>query len=223
MATNYNPSIVTSGLVLALDAGNIKSYPGSGTTWTDLSGNSNTGTLISSPTFSSVNGGSLTFNGSTNYVDCGNATNLQLYTGTIAAWIKASSGNSSYRGIIVKQNAWALFVYNDQLAAYSWNGYGVQGTGITVGDNTWHHVTMTFTSTDLGAANNTSVYIDGNLVSTARIYHLNHSIPVTLASGTNSASQILNGNIAQALVYNVALSSTQILQNYNALRGRYGL
>ena len=110
MGLGHSPSVVTSGLVLALDAGNTKSYPGTGTTWTDLSGNSNTGTLISSPTFSSVNGGSLTFNGSTNYVDCGNATNLQLYTGTIAAWIKASSGNSSYRGIIVKQNAWALFV-----------------------------------------------------------------------------------------------------------------
>jgi hypothetical protein len=53
MATNYNPGIVTSGLVLCLDAGNTKSYPGSGTTWTDLSGNGNTGTLVNSPSYSS--------------------------------------------------------------------------------------------------------------------------------------------------------------------------
>jgi hypothetical protein len=220
----YTPPLVTSGLVLSLDAGNPSSYSGTGSTFTDLSGNSNTGTLISSPTFSSANGGSLTFNGSTNWVDCGNAASLQLYTGTVSAWIKASSsGNTGYRGIVVKQNAWAMFVYDNQLNVYSWNTYGNQGTGKTVGDNTWHQVAMTFSATDVGAAGNTSIYLDGALVGTARIYHASHVIPVTLASGTNGAQQILNGSIAQALVYNRVLTQTELLQNFNALRGRFGL
>jgi hypothetical protein len=224
MSVYAGPELTDSNLVLGLDAGNGKSYPGSGSTFTDLSGNSNNGTLISSPTFSSANGGSLTFNGSTNWVNCGNAANLQLYTGTIAAWIKASSsGNSSYRGIIVKQNAWALFVFSNELITYSWNIYGAQGTGRTVGDNTWHHVALTFTSTDVGAAGNATIYLDGTSVGTARISHLNHNIPVTLASGTNGASQILNGDIAHALVYNRVLTQAELLQNYYAQRGRFGL
>jgi len=62
------PNIVTSGLVLQLDAANTKSYPGSGTTWTDLSGNGNNGTLTNSPTFSSANGGIFTFNGTNQFI-----------------------------------------------------------------------------------------------------------------------------------------------------------
>jgi hypothetical protein len=68
MALAHSPSIVTSGLVLCLDAANPKSYPGSGTTWTDLSGNGNNGTLVNGPTYSSVNGGSIVFDGSNDYI-----------------------------------------------------------------------------------------------------------------------------------------------------------
>jgi len=66
---NNGPKIVTSGLVLALDAGNTKSYPGSGTVWTDLSGNGNTGTLTNGPTFNSSNGGSIVFDGVDDFVN----------------------------------------------------------------------------------------------------------------------------------------------------------
>ena len=66
MATRYSPAIVTSGLVLCLDAANPRSYSGTGTTWTDLSGNGYNGTLVNSPTFSQ---GVFTFNGSTNYIN----------------------------------------------------------------------------------------------------------------------------------------------------------
>jgi len=68
MGLYHSPSIVMNGLVLCLDAGNTKSYPGSGTTWIDLSGNSNTGTLTNGPTYSSENGGSLVFDGIDDYV-----------------------------------------------------------------------------------------------------------------------------------------------------------
>ena len=69
MSLFHSPSLVTSGLVLCLDAGNPKSYPGSGTTWTDLSGRGNHGTLVNGPTFNSANGGSIVFDGSNDYVE----------------------------------------------------------------------------------------------------------------------------------------------------------
>ena len=69
MAIFYNPRTITDGLVLCLDAANRKSYPGSGTTWTDLSGRGNTGTLTNGPTYSSANGGSIVFDGTDDIVN----------------------------------------------------------------------------------------------------------------------------------------------------------
>ena len=71
MAFNRGPKIVTQGLVLALDAASNNSYPGSGTTWKDLSGNNNTGTLVNGPTFSSANGGTFILDGSNDYINAG--------------------------------------------------------------------------------------------------------------------------------------------------------
>ena len=88
MALSHSPRIVTNGLVLALDAANIKSYPGSGTTWTDLSGIGNNGTLTNGPTYSSANGGSLVFNGTDNYVSLpANSINTNADL-TLNYWVK---------------------------------------------------------------------------------------------------------------------------------------
>ena len=90
MAISYNPRIVTDGLVLALDAGNPKSYPGSGTTWTDLSGNGNNGTLTNGPTYSSANGGSIVFDGVDDYAEITDSSNnfdLGGIDATLEFWI----------------------------------------------------------------------------------------------------------------------------------------
>jgi hypothetical protein len=79
MSSSSGPDIITNGLVLSLDAANRFSYPGSGTTWTDRSGNGNNGTLVSSPTFSGGNGGSLGFNGS-NIGNCCNGKLKKAYS-----------------------------------------------------------------------------------------------------------------------------------------------
>ena len=87
-----NSTIVSSGLVLHLDAGNASSYPGSGTTWTDLSGSGNNGTLVNGPTYSSANGGSLSFDGVNDYVSVSNTSQLRPSTElSIGMWIKANS------------------------------------------------------------------------------------------------------------------------------------
>jgi hypothetical protein len=81
-------NVVTSGLVLALDAANTKSYPGSGTTWSDLSGNGNTGTLTNGPTFNSANGGSIAFDGIDDYTNLGLVTQLTNITNvSVNAWV----------------------------------------------------------------------------------------------------------------------------------------
>jgi len=221
MGLNHSPRIVTNGLVLALDAGNTKSYPGSGTTWTDLSGQGNTGTLTNGPTYNSGNGGSIVFDGTNDYVDCGNLSSVQITVGTIAAWFNATNGNSGFNGIIAKQWAWALFVSDNVLIAYDWGTGLSRSTGITVGNSTWNYAAMTFTETVGSPSNNAIVYLNGSAVLTTTVKHVNHNVSFQI--GEANASQYFTGNIAQVSIYNRALTTAEIAQNFNALRGRYGL
>jgi hypothetical protein len=221
MSVFGGPSNVTTGLVLALDAANPKSYPGSGTAWNDLSGLGNTGTLENSPTYSSSNGGSLLFNGTSQRVLCGNASNLQITVGTISVWFNADNGNVSYNGIITKQNAWGLFVKDNILVSYDWGNGAERSTGITVGNSSWNYAAMTFTESLGTPSNNAIVYLNGVSVLTTTIKNFNNAVQVQVGDG--NAGQYFGGNIAQASVYNRVLSASEILQNFNAHRGRYGL
>lgn len=220
MGIAYNPKIVTDGLVLALDAANPKSYPGSGTTWNDLSGNSNNGTLTAVG-FDSANSGSLTFDGTTSEVICGNNASVQVTVGTISAWFKATAGNGGTNGLIAKQNAWGLFVWDNILKAYDWGNGAIRDTGITVGNNTWNYAAMTFSETVGTPSNNAIIYLNGLPVLTTTVRHVGHTITVQI--GEANASQHFGGNIAQSSIYNRALSAAEIKQNYNATRGRFGL
>ena len=148
MATKYSPKTVTNGLVLSLDAANTKSYPKSGTTWTDLSGNSNNGTLTNGPTFSAVNGGCIVFDGVDDYVDVSDASTLNSNTQTINIWYNATTLPGRAATIICKHNT-----------VNSTNGYNIfagnvaqikPSTGTTdIGTgggvvSTWYFLTLTF-------------------------------------------------------------------------------
>ena len=223
---NYR-QIVKDGLVLDLDASNRYSYPGTGTIWTDLSGNNNNGTLVNGPTFDSGNGGSIVFDGVNNYVSCGNASNLQITVGSASAWVKTTTPGSSYRGIIVKQFAWGLFTYDGILVTYDWSGPGLRSTGINISDGTWKNIAMTFTEITGTPLNNAILYLNGNPVLTTTI-KLSTVSNVNLEIGRGGsysvgANQLLNGSISQALIYNRVLSATEVLANFNATKGRYGL
>jgi hypothetical protein len=104
MAVQYaNGKIATNGLILALDSGDRNSYSGSGTSWTDLSGNGNTGTLTNGPTYSSTNGGSIVFDGSNDYIDLGNKTlGVELQDKSACVWIYQTTSPSVFAGIIDK-------------------------------------------------------------------------------------------------------------------------
>lgn len=217
--------IVTNGLVLNLDAGFTPSYPTTATAWYDLSGNNNNGGLVNGPTFNSSNGGSIVFDGADDYVSCGNNSSLQINQGTISAWVKTSSPGSSFRGIITKQNNYALFTENSVLVTYDWGGGGTRSTGINIADGTWKNVAMTFTTNTGTPSNNTIVYLNGSAVLTTTTKFLNNNVEAQLGCGGffGGSSQLLNGNIAIGLIYNRALSSVEVLQNYKAQKGRFGL
>jgi len=214
-------NIIRDGLVLSLDAASKNSYPGSGTTWTDLSENNNSGTLVASPTFSSTNSGNLIFNGSSQYINCGNNPSIQITVGTISAWVRATSPGASFRSIMAKQLAWGLFFNDSILVAYDWGNNQTRSTGLNIADGTWKYAVLTFTETVGTPSNNAIVYLNGTSVLTTTVKHSGHSVNLQIAEA--NASQFLNGNIAIAQIYNRALSATEVAQNYNATKSRFNL
>jgi hypothetical protein len=228
MATNYNyfGGIVTNGLVLDLDAAKVASYPGTGTAWYDISGNNNNGTLINGPTFSGIGKqASIVFDGVDDFVS-GSGTKLTTQ-GTIITWFKTSNtytnnylfslpfasggsngfdlgfgGTTAFRGVLATTVSQAILTYTT-----------------TYSDNNWHMGALTYN----GAT--ATLYYDG--------------VARTSASITGSLLQTVNGefnvarfgsygayvaaSISNVTVYNRALSADEVSQNFNALRGRYGI
>jgi|688.fasta_scaffold470202_3 hypothetical protein len=234
------PNITKDGLLIYLDPSSPNSYYQlqGGTTLKDISGNGNNGSLVNTPTFSTTVGGMFTFNGTNQYINCGNSATLQITQGTISTWIRATNGNSSFRGIVTKQNAWGLFLYNNVLIAFDWGNYlatcpscninaGIRSTGINLGTNTWTNVTMTFTQT-VGTVlpgppnSNVIIYVNGLPVLTTTTLNSAQTAPIQFG-WANFTGQYLVGSIAQGLIYNRVLTPTEVLQNYNATRSRFGI
>ena len=227
MALAHSPKIITDGLVLCLDAGNTKSYPGSGTTWTDLSGNGNTGTLENGVGYSGSNGGSLVFDGVNDYVNAGNNSSLSFTNNlTIQVWCSSNISDNNYRTPLMKTTStgWS-------------NGYGFyqQGGNFYFFINQWngaHRVSVsktTFSLTSFVATYdgaNLKLYENGILRQTGSSFTSNVSNSATnleIGRGSGVNDYVWNGNIAQASIYNRALTASEIQQNFNALRGRFSI
>jgi len=230
---------ISNGLVLHLDAGNNKSYPGSGTTWTDLSGNGNNGTTSGGPTFSSANGGSIVFDGGDDSVSCGQfADNLGEMTAGV--WVNTSIVNPRFAYFIRKildgntTAGWALGIWaNGTLLFYTQNTGGTVYRFFDVTTPSisflgkWSHIFATLT----GGVNGTiNIYINGvsqplRNLSAGTVTNTSNSEPVVVGGkdGAGNSSAWFPGNIAMACVYNRALSPNEILQNYNSTRSRFGL
>ena len=218
MAISYYPSINLSGLILLADSANKNSYSGSGSTWNDLSGRGNNGTLVNGPIFDvNTNKGAFTFDGTNDYVNFGNSSVLQQNTGTLSAWTKASSPGAGYRGIIAKQGAYGLFYTNSILVAYDWAADAPRSTGINIADNTWKNLVLTYQS---GVSNGTRIYINGVSVLTTTIT-IQSQVANLFGGAEANASQYASCQISSFNMYNRALSAAEILDNYNAMRGRY--
>ena len=233
MSVAYNTKIVLDGLVLYLDAANIKSYPGSGTTWTDLSGRGNNGTLTNGPTYSSANSGSIVFDGSNDYVTLGTPSLLNQVQVplTICIWANANSLGTYntlwgvYKSTTSSQLYSLLRVDSGVLKYFSSTsagGYQLQGT-FSISTNLWYFYAVTVS----GSISSPTVTIYLNNSSQSFSYAAFSSTPdatVDFRIGSNSVgTELWNGNISNAMWYNRALTATEISQNFNALRGRYGI
>ena len=237
MSGKSGPDIVENGLVLCLDAANKFSYPRTGTTWTDLSGNSNNGTLTNGPTFSAGNMGSILFDGTNDYVL--GTINGSIFTGsfTHSAWIYKLNANQVWQGVFTNSspatsNTYLMTFGNGSVAA-PYNSVGANQVGISesgifldIGTHTnrWLYIVMTKTGSTL----NIYCYKDGTLLQTSGTINWNGGNFATTNNyeiGRHWAGGDvvpLQGNISQTSIYNRALSATEVLQNYKATKSRFG-
>jgi hypothetical protein len=216
MGTKYNPRIVTNGLVLCVDAGNTRSYSGTGLTANGLVGGIG-GTLVNGVGFGSTNYGYFVFDGTNDHINFGNSSSVRLINGTVSAWVKTSSPGGSFRGIIAKQFAYGLFYNDSVLVAYDWGASATRSTSINIADGNWKNVVMSFQS---GVNNGTKIYINGSPVLTTTITWVNDT--QNLFGGAEaSAGQYAACFGSIFSLYNRVLSDSEVLQNYNATKARY--
>lgn len=226
------PFIVLDGLVLYLDAGVTTSYPGTGTTWTDVNGlgTINNGTLINGPTFSSANSGSIVFDGTNDYVQVNNTTTASF---TLGCWISTTAtgqgnpGSQAYEGsgIIWSDvggvgNDFVLAMTGNVIAWFTGNPDSSINDTSPINTGAWFYLT----ATKNGTSGIKSLYVNGILKTSgscnANVLNANPKINI---GGNTLDNRYFNGKISQVGIYNKVLSQAEITQNYNALKGRYGL
>jgi hypothetical protein len=233
MSVSGGPDIVENGLVLYLDAGNTRSYLGSGTIWTDVSGNNNSGSLTNGPTFSNENGGSIVFDGVDDYVAVGNPSSLNISSQiTLSAWVNLPLYSGSFVDIIAKglsfggsDASYYLGIINDGRFSFEIVGAGRVRRSILLSaaiTSTFNDRWIHFMGTYNGTLQN--LYVNGDLRGTNTYSALDIDITTgnVNVGGTPSARRI-TGKIAQVSIYNRVLTPQEILQNYNATRSRFGV
>jgi hypothetical protein len=220
-------SIVTDGLVMYLDAANPRSYPGTGTSWYDMSGR-NTSTLVNGPTYSN---GNFLFNGTDEYCyfdDSSNYFDFSNSSFTVSFWIKTSSANNM--GYIKKgtTDGWGIAMNSGIFNAYIISGSSFVASRVTTqtyNTGSWINVSVTFTTnTTTQNLNNVSIYINnqldqGSLTSKRAYGGSTGNVKICSMGG----SEFFMGNLSSIQIHNRSLTVTEILQNFNALKTRYGI
>ena len=236
MSLIHSPNISRNGLILHHDTANLKSYPGSGTTIIDLSGKGNGGSFSGSPVFDANNKGSIAFT-SNGYIVLPVCSQLfPLVYHTLEAWVKSPGVGAGMATSGVFGITYGLIVQLVPSGYVSYYAYTTDSGGsptlfainsspsvINVFDNKWHHVVCT-RDTSL-----VSIYIDGQLMTTganggtwsgSNIWSAMNGV---IGKNPNNSTYFANGNIGNCKIYNRALSAAEITQNFEALRGRYGV
>jgi len=224
-------NIVQDGLVLNLDAGNPASYPGSGTTWTDLSGNGKNGTLVNGVGFDSDYGGSLSFDGSNDYVNTSFSENIVTTGFTFSFWFYGTKSTVHFPAqFFVDADANTIFRVERFSAGsntiefgHSPNGGSIDGNELisyNFPNNVWTYCTLVYDG------NYKYIYKNGTLdVTSSSGQTLTYYSGAFLRIGARQDSSAFPfaGNIAQVSIYNRALTSFEIQFNFETLRGRYGI
>lgn len=221
---NYNafaprytrPSIVSDGLVLNLDAGSYSSYPESGTTWTDLSGNSNNGTLTNGPTYSS---GSIVFDGTDDYIS---SVSIPNPNGELTCEVAMNyDSKGAYHNIFDRGSSRPMLWIdpNNKLEVSFSTGSG----GITSSDAYNGQDIVVTAVYNSNSSPGILLYVNGNLVGTKNTAHVTWPNPSTFTLFNRNNSQTFDGKLYYLRFYTKALSASEIKQNFNALRDRFGI
>jgi hypothetical protein len=220
----HSPSIITNGLVLCLDAANQKSYPGSGTTWTDLSGNGNNGTLVNGVGYSGSNLGSLSFDGTDDYVSTGLILPSPSTTPTTFDLVFKYNSTNSYRGLIGS-------------SAYNSSGFSIGFMGQSQMRNTYNDSNLNFENNfnyDSSVISQGTFVFNGRNINVYRNSSLTNTFTASFdvasnGNGTQVGRNLQGGwgvsqvDVYAVRVYNRALTASEIQQNYNALRSRFSI
>ncbi len=237
MSYSYGKSIVTDGLVFYVDAANENSYPGTGTTWSDLI-EGNDGTLTNGPTYNSGNAGGIVFDGINDYAAAGTANDfLPINDMTVDAWIYLSKYDSCICMSPDPSGGNEMIFYIPSTTNSTWvakklsctfdNSAGASGSWPTSSTdiplNTWTHVCLVRDGATCrfyynGVADGTGTIGTGTLsYATGQPLY----IATDVDGGSFTTGNFFGGRISSLKVYNKALSAAEILQNYNALKNRF--
>lgn len=219
MGISYGTSIIRDNLEFYYDIANKKSYPGTGTSVTDLSGNNHTGTLISAPTYSSDGKGSLVFNGD-NYVSIPNNILPDLgefNTFSICVWVKPNTdANPRIMSIVTDTDNIEVGYMQTTLYPYIRLDSTTEQSSIGLASGEWQFIAYQYQGI-LGR----EIFVNGESL-TLGAGGITADAQYSAFGGGYAAYQ-MNGSIGLALVYSSALNPNQINQIYNATKGRYGL
>ena len=219
-------NIVSKNLVLYLDAANPISYPGSGTSWLDLSGYKNNASFVNGPVYNSSNAGVITFDGTDDYVTVPNSTSWDFTTSlTIELWVYVNSYDPLGVMLIHQQNGGAaggfeFWVQNNVIRFYKNASTQIIASSASFSVGRWNHVVVTIEGIT------GRIYLNTTVVGTTATATVPDNVTGQLRIGSyiNTGFYDLNGKISCVRIYNEkALSSQEITQNYNAQKGRFGL
>jgi hypothetical protein len=225
MASSLGPNVSESGLVLCLDAADKNSYPGTGTTWTDLSGNNYNGTLTNGATFNGNSSGVIVFDGTDDHINCGNVlanlTNLSL-----ECFLKFGTQTTSYNGIISKTldntNGWEIrtagYTSTTTTAQFRYVGDNGSPDFGALTNGVWYHLVATGTLGSQLVYKNGSVYNSGTYAGSPSANSNSLVLGKLAYSGLYA-----NMTLGYAKIYNRVLTASEVLQNYNATKSRFGL
>lgn len=223
LLSNFLPEdLVTSGLILNLDASIPLSYDGSSTIWHDLSGKNNDATLFNGVTYSATNNGSLVFDGDDDYASISSVTGVNQNELTILCFIRPQ--NSFELEDIIAQAGFRLMTrayqggggYGTGWAFWPWPGLGVVREGPTLSLNTWYCLAVTYSPSNL------SLYTNGEKsLSINNPGPLNYTGNLEIAKGVGSFQHYFSGKLPVFLMYDRVLTEQEIKQNYDAFAGRY--
>lgn len=224
--SSSSSSIITTNLILHLDAGNSSSYGGSGTTWSNLVSSSYDATLVNGVGYSSSDGGSLVFDGTNDHATISSGSGLGAFSGdfTIEFWFKGDDQTAyafflEYYLNVSTPIRWGISAFTDSTNMTWWRDGSVRFTtsGVDVFDNAWHHHALVRNGSSI------NYYID-------TVSRGSETYSGTLSSGNslmigryNSGNYWIDGNLAQIRIYSgTGLTSSQVTQNYNATKATFG-